>query len=381
MSKKIGLPLRVDAERLYGELCRRYPARLAMHHCNNLFLGDNLDLFKALARLGDRDCFSRWYLEMFSQYQEPSKLGAIGLFIDWLNSTRDLESLVELACTHPEGPGFDPAAFTSALLSTWVTVDPKRTSFLEPFRLSPGETDTVYSQFGMALLDIYGYKGRTIQYHMSAPHLLEILLARFPAYAKSIQEAFDTATRRIERNLTESRSFFERNIQDADREVSDQDRWEHIQVRNLDQLSKVRQLKLKGLAYGLRMSASKDRARFPELFEATETELKEKIVRLCEARDLVWTEDAWGWIDREEDRQLLELLLVLTLIDGHEKEFSEMRRGLFERRELCCLLRDLRDDTAGLAEIEELIEIMKQYHSENGHGPEYERDMRLPDQD
>jgi hypothetical protein len=105
-----------------------------MQHFDSVFLGEADDKFEALSRMGDQSIFIEWFLEELRSYESPTQLGAIGLLISWFNAKRDLRALCEMACLNKKGPRFEPVEFSSALASTWISVEKSLRDIMRPFR-------------------------------------------------------------------------------------------------------------------------------------------------------------------------------------------------------------------------------------------------------
>jgi hypothetical protein len=134
LKKEIDLPIRVDAARLWKRIQAHGQGKKAMQHFDSVFLGDADDKFEALSRMGDQSIFIEWFLEELRSYESPTQLGAIGLLISWLNAKRDLRALCEMACLNKKGPRFEPVEFSSALASTWISVEKSLRDVMRPFR-------------------------------------------------------------------------------------------------------------------------------------------------------------------------------------------------------------------------------------------------------
>jgi len=65
--------------------------------------------------------------------------------------------------------------------------------------------------------------------------------------------------------------------------------------------------------------------------------------QLCEKR-IALTEDAWNWIDEEQDEELLYILMAFLLADIKYEELSKMRRAVLENREFCKKIKKLMND-------------------------------------
>jgi hypothetical protein len=64
--------------------------------------------------------------------------------------------------------------------------------------------------------------------------------------------------------------------------------------------------------------------------------LRRTIATLLAQNGPVLTEDAWAWIEREDDADVLGLLAALAALETRDPDLGRARRVLFESRPLCC---------------------------------------------
>jgi hypothetical protein len=82
---------------------------------------------------------------------------------------------------------------------------------------------------------------------------------------------------------------------------------------------------------------------------------KGMLERACDACGLTLTEDAWAWIDAEDDPELLELPLVFAAMKEQAQQFWNMRRALFERRAFAQAVLAASKDDDLCAEVAEMV--------------------------
>jgi septum formation topological specificity factor MinE len=83
-------------------------------------------------------------------------------------------------------------------------------------------------------------------------------------------------------------------------------------------------------------------------------ELKVDIVKMA-SQYLTFTEDAWRWIDVEENRELLELVSMWIAIKNNELKFNQLRRILLESRALFSIALNIANNTDQSKILESLI--------------------------
>jgi hypothetical protein len=323
-----------------------------------LFDGDRDDLFEALFAMSDRQTFIQWFAEQLSRYKSPSQFGPIDLYISWLNVTKDLKTLCEVACIDENGPRFDPEAFASALANTWLTIEISERNFMDVFLKPKGATDTVATQFGMILLDAWGGKGRNMRHYMKQEEVLEIMGGLFPSHSEQIRNIFKDATEEIKEGMAKSRDGVQNMAKRADSkgypEIGDGSSF--VLLKSLGQASETQTFMLQALAFGVNGFRTAAMEEAPHFFEGPPEEMKKKIIRICNDQGPVLTEDAWEWIDNEEDHDLLSFIMLLMLIKSYEQKFWNIRKGLLENRELCVNFLEMTRDKELLADVAKNIE-------------------------
>ncbi len=329
LGEEIPLPLSVNAERLFTRISRYCNGPEVLQHFYELSRGYGEDLF----RVGDADTIKLWFRNNLRNYQSAGQLGIIGLLMLWLNAEQELKTLYYLACLDEEGPSFDPAEFTKALVSTWVTVPPSTRAALNLFHKPAGATDTVNTQMGSALLDISGAKGRDIRRYIDKQKVSAVLEELFPKDLRRLEKILNRKTREIEEMLSEIREPVRKFERRNEAEPETGDGRSFLFFESVEMLSEIQDMMFKLTAY----AASKlilAVAKKPETSQWTVAEIKTRIIVLCKKQGYRLTEDAWAWIDEEENRALLMLLFSYLTIDNHEQSFWNIRTAIFENRKL-----------------------------------------------
>jgi len=304
-----------------------------------------------LFELSGKAAFTEWFLEQLQDYTSANQLGAIDLSMAWLNATKDLKTLCELACLHENGPQFDPVEFAEALASTWLSVEESMRRVLRPFRKPKGETDSVATLFGAMLFDVGGLKGRGMRVYLDENKVLKILSGLFPNHAKTMEDIFKAETEKIRKNLADSRQGVQALVKRSREEPEIGDGKSFLLLKSTANLSKGQRMMLESAAYFLARIRPKVKKQYPEIFKESARFLHDRIVSVSERQDLILTEDAWKWIDRENNLEVLRFILMLVLIDNDEQKFWNLRQGLLENREVCKALLKWAHDQKMLARI------------------------------
>lgn len=357
LKREIALPISVDAPRLFERMCRHYETKEAIEYFDQIFRGDQVDKFDALYKLIDRATFNQYFLDELKHYSSPGQLGAIDLSMVWLTVTKDLKTLCELACLNDKGPGFDPIKFSEALAATWLSIEQPLRNVMKPFRKSKGDVDTVATLFGSVIFDMGGLKGRNMKFYMDEKQVLENLSQLFPDHSMAIVTALKAETEKIKKELTASEQDVQEFIKKSNKDPEPGDGSSFILLKSAKKLSERQEAMLQGIAYGLASAGPTLIEKYPEIFNQSARQLREKIVRIISHQGLTFTEDAWQWIDHENDAELFKIILTLILIDSHEQTFSNIRRGLLENRELCKAVLAMTHDKEMLTKIAEKIAV------------------------
>lgn len=334
LNNEVHLPICTDTVRLYNRIKRYYDDDRGIEYFEIIYRGSQSDLYKELRDVYDSDIIQQWFMTKLSDYDSPSQFGCLDMFIAWLNSTHDPEPLCHMACIDKKGPGFAPADFADALASTWISIDKDRQGIMDIFLKPEGDTDTVFSQFGMIFMDMGGFKGRDMKFHMKEEHVLSILEKKFPLDFSDTKQAF------VKRNneekekldlLTEPvRSLTKRVYEDRSDPLGDT----FPILETMADATEDQIFMLRGAAAGLRRLEKNLTEEEKERFDKSNQELIEIIIFLTEKMGPKLSEDAWEWIDKEEDTQFLRFLALLLMIDNHEQKFWNMRKGILENRNL-----------------------------------------------
>jgi len=165
LNKKIELPVRVDAERLHKRLSIKYDGEELIDVFKKLYLSNGKSLWPTIIKYFDRNTVMSLFTKTLAEYKSPTQLGATNLFIQWLDETQDLNSLIKMACINENGPKFDVMEFTEGLCKTWLMLPIELFKNIQAFDYTYHNPDTFMAQFNMEIVDFL-YSGRKIAYHM-----------------------------------------------------------------------------------------------------------------------------------------------------------------------------------------------------------------------
>lgn len=367
LKKEVALPVVTEWGRLMDRIMK-FRSGLEAIEAYSLIVRDDLrrdgkERFRAIMERFDESLFHQWIMKELKEYKMPRQNGCLDIFADWLNAGLDLKTLAELACIREEGPRFAPDKFADALIDAlWLTVEMEKRKQFDIFQKRKGDVDGVMSQFGKVMFEMMGVKGRDLHIYMPEEQLLEILEDLFPDSIELLRNRAAEAKEKAMEELESSREYFERLGSD-DPAVHERnsllDGTEFFEMEEDDPLSDSQTFFLTGIAASLNALA--------EYLCTQETGAKELITTADRDSKLFFltnitsdrgphlTEDAWGWIDREADEELLKTLCLLALIDKHYKTFWNVRKSIFEKRWLCRRVTDWSKDEEKVADFRRKI--------------------------
>ena len=124
LGQELRLPVCVDPQALRDRLGRYYSGEQMVALFLSIFEGDKqLAYMTLLERPGKDALMAYWRLEL-RHYKQSKQVGVGWLYVDWLNGTVDLETLLRVSCLDKDGPQFPPEEALASVAQTWVTCDP-----------------------------------------------------------------------------------------------------------------------------------------------------------------------------------------------------------------------------------------------------------------
>ncbi|QTA80528.1 Uncharacterized protein dnl_28330 [Desulfonema limicola] len=356
LNKEVHLPVCTDTVRLYNRIKRYYNDIRGIHYFELIYRGSENDLYKELQDVYDIEIIKQWFIENLMKFNSPASFGAIDMFIAWLNATQDLETLCNMACIDPKGPGFNPVEFASALASTWISIDKTRQGLMDIFLKPRGETDTVFSQFGMMLMDMGGFKGRNMKFHLDQDQVLSKIKELFPLDFPDIKKTFVNKNNKEKEKLDSLKDPVARLEKSVSEDNSDPLGDTFPVLESMKDATKEQRFMLKGAAAGMRRLRRNLSDEEEERLYMPNDELINMIILLTEKVGPKLSEDAWNWIDNEDNTELLRFLVLLVMIDNGEQKFWNMRKGILENKKLAKEVFELYNDPDIESVLEELEE-------------------------
>jgi hypothetical protein len=356
LGRELPLPVRVDAPRLIERLRARYEGDRLAQAFNRVFLTDGDDKHEAMLHAFPGDEGAREWQRELANYSSPSCLGALGLFISWLNAGRPLREACRLACAAPEGPRFSPEELVDAVASTWIGVPRPIREPMDVFRKPAGASHTVATLFGSFLLDL-SVIGRRLRVHVEPAALRDELVAAFGdaggALAQRLRDKSETMERRLLMGAEELNGFLERVRTEAGDDPA-----ALATLRSPEEMSERTRQEVHAMTYVALRTLSQLRDEGPTMSAALADAKKARRLsaRLLSEHGPTLTEDAWDAILAEEDPEVLAWLAALSSLRVDELRASQVRRALFENVALRRYAIKMARDARAMAEMEAWIE-------------------------
>lgn len=335
LDQEVALPVRVDGPALWARLSALAAGGVLGMPINEAFdelflggIGDKLETMLTVASGHERgERLLEQLREEASSSQPPNHV-----ILAWLDATGDLETLCRLACHDERGPRHAPEDMIRALAGSWHAIAAEDDGHLTIERERP-------SPIGAYLL------GQRLRARMPAEAIQTTLARVFPDDSARLLALLDTRiaeSRNSIRRLNERLGGSERPVPGV---------W-HKNLPDLavlgsaEELSDADRSNIRHLLAGVHTAAQ------PRPLPADAAACRYLIATQLAEETLVLTEDAWEWIAEEDELEVLQLLVLLSLMSYPPEPFFSVRWALFENRVLCHLAVALGHDAAALPQIE-----------------------------
>ncbi len=368
LNKNVSLPLCTDPDALLERIISYHQGVAALKAFHDLLRDDAerdaaVTHQAAIKHLG-REVFENWFLGRLKHYEKPSVMGAKDLMMEWLNAGQPLDRLIQLECLHPDGPRHAPLKIAESLVDLWLTIEPEKRNAWQSFDKPQGAADTVASQFGGIFLDmLLGARGRHMKTYIPADEVVHVFSRTFPQEKTAIAEAVYRTTRELE----ETHAQISKPLADKVKEVQEDpgvlDGVPILQLADEASITKQQHDWLVHFAYFLSFQLAevkKGSAGTKSLFfhQKNRDDLYTQIVLATSRYGPNLTDQAWQWIDHEQDMDLLTTLVLLALMNKSEQKFYNTKKAIMEKKWLCEVLTRFRMDTEKMHEIGTLMDEM-----------------------
>ena len=179
--QKFEWPVLAAKEKLFSKLKSRFAEQDLIKNFYHFYRGDQNEMMHYFFKKLGQETVSEWLKDYLKarEYTVHSK-GAIDLFILWLNESKDLESLVKMACIDEDGPQYEIKDFIEMLNDIWIFVFDEYRDYFDRFEEFEKKSNKdpflkIYSLF----LDLH-ISGRKTKVGFKEAELFEILEKYFP---------------------------------------------------------------------------------------------------------------------------------------------------------------------------------------------------------
>lgn len=345
------LPLLFDTERLCSAVVEPEPSVASIGRYLDTVI-DTKDALRVLHKRLAPDILLEWLAREAAAYDGNVTLGVTRTLRAWIDSTQDLEGLIQAASLHDVGPRWTPAQLASALVSTGLTREPEPIDGLDRLDRPESVPSSVYSQFGNAFLDMAGLSARNCRYRLGADAVIACLRQHFPDDAETCAQIIERETAALTQDLRGLGQWAERTTRASERDVETGDGESFVRYRPGDALSIVQEAMLSQLGTAIASTWASWRAQVDEAQQSDDQKRHRRLIEMINDAGITLTERAWSWIDAEEDIAMLDLLLWLMASEDDTLLIANLRRGLCAHRDLCGILQSYINGRESESELE-----------------------------
>lgn len=348
LDKPIEVPVRLDLERLQKRLGKYYKDLELIEAMSEMWLGEKQDFFNYILDNFPRGQLEEWFLKCLNDIGGVESVAALEHLILWLNGTCDVKRLAYLCCKEESGPCYEVKDFCEAVAGTWITIPNEKYAFFKYFDLAPGQSDTVETLF-VDFLTTGLLAGKKMYQYIPLLELIEILQEEFFEIEKQeLEEVIKSTHERVEEiieTLEEKADPLTQKIESGSLKKSDHYGYEEFLLYY--EKDETYDEQEKELISQIAQVIEKTLENLEQLDDVFKT-AKEKgwnwiICSAVEKDNLIFTEKAWEWVEKEEDEGLLKILLasiMLLRIPKFENEMNFVIRALFENRDFALKVRE-----------------------------------------
>ncbi|MCP4138545.1 MAG: hypothetical protein GY754_46735 [bacterium] len=350
----------VDAERLWTRADAVFPDKNdALKRFRALYRGTTEEELQTLIELCDIREVRSAYREELSRYSSLKQLGAEKIVRITLGVLQDIDQLIEFVC--PEKAGEQDRKFPleellDVLCKNFITIAFQEREPLSLLSRKTGTLETIDEIMERTFMLMRGMPTK-VNFHITGPELLEL----FCRYENNKRKTFKKIIKKndadcrkklheVEKTIQELKQRVEKSQADTE-EDSEKSNPEIVipgskeekfiieevrsQIEHFDEPEKTTAVTGKQLR-----SMIKENGQFPEtsLTSLSRQDLLSGIIKATHQLGFALRESAWAEIDKEENIEILQALLLLALVDSREMNFWHWRIYVLEHKELWPLL-------------------------------------------
>lgn len=341
LSSPIEIPVRVDVDRLLSRNSHLNNEMEQVQFVNKLLIADQEEKFNVIYRRFSRKIFLDWFGYELKAYSSPNQLGALKMLIYFINTTADLNVLLDIICKSKNGPQFSHSEVIRAIARTWLCLQREKFSFLGAFAKVSGHPEVTERQFGTVVMDMM-FTGREIKEYIPLTEVAKNLEAYLTNTASEIESMLKQEITKTEDQLlafhNQIRPALE--IKEASTEdqmyFTDEDAYLYFDGSNVV-LTDEQEFTLKAIAYSIKKILNQGgEGGLMQYLSLPIQKLKLIVAAFVnEKYNMILTEQAWEWIEEIDDTFYVKILLVKLIIDdannlNHVKSHSDIRKAMFE---------------------------------------------------
>jgi hypothetical protein len=331
LEEQIKIPICVDENELIKRIKDEYKGVEAVKLYNRLIIEEAKYFSATLFENYDYNDIKSWFREQLIHYTSPSQLGAIEMYIEWLNCNMQIEELYNIVCINEDGPNFDVIDFVKALCSTWIFIPIEDFKYLKLLEKTSEDPATVMYQFGNMFLDMT-YMGRKIKVYKSKEEVIEIfnsicadkIIEITDLINKEYNDAIDDVAEVNDKMKCIGDEMDEKGItmdfEDAVLYFIDETGIDEAQKEAIKTSAELISEVIKNKEYN----------NFSEYLTDSIEESKVTITRIIKNIGLALTENAWDFIYKTEDIMLLHVLITISPFAAQEKKLLAIERAILE---------------------------------------------------
>lgn len=359
IGRALPLPIRVDAERLWRRLSQFATGDELLDRFAAQYLASGARVLPALLELASPPQVDAWFLRQLQHYDSARQLGVLRLMVHWLDADGDLARLLFLLCRHDGGPRYDPEEVARELGGLFIEATRKETEFLDFFRVEPGEVQSVWSQLRGLFFDME-LMGRHLDRRFTPAEVDRAFASVFEAQGPGLVAVLRQRQQKRRQALGEGREAMPgfRRRAAADAEVDPEKLMSAGGPAELDAGLELMVETFVAAMWGLIEDARKEAEAGEDrtwLLADDLDELRRNLASFLARKGPILTEDAWEWIEVEDDAATLRFLLISAASVGRSEKVYATKRALFENRWLCRYALELMSDQARMQRAAETI--------------------------
>ncbi|AIF45088.1 hypothetical protein [Virgibacillus sp. SK37] len=337
LDKPIDLPVRVNPTRLLERLEVISIEEKRLEALYDLSIGANDGVDGLVAKHFNINAVRNYFAKELQDFNSAAQLGAELIIIRCLNARVPLEILTDICCFDSEGPRFNSTDFAKGICSSWVFIETEIRGYMDALKKVPDSPETVEAQFGNIFLDM-GYMGRRTRRYIPKAKVLKVLKEKFHDF-EEIEETINTCYQKnvvmLEANGEKLRKIEEELSDKTDRKIiSSYDElifWDGKTVINED-IQKV----IVTISKKVNNILSQKDNQTTQLLEEIKKsgQLMTLTGKLIQSHQLVLTRMAWNWIEKNNNKNLMKIVMLLSLLENSNDGLRYLYKAMLENKSL-----------------------------------------------